>query len=177
MKIEYEVKILDIGVDEVTCKLEELGAEKVAEREMKRLVYDFNPVKENSWIRLRFDGEKNTLTIKEIHNDDVDGTKEFEIVVDDFDKTHLLLGKLGYVSRGYQENKRISYILEGVEIEIDFWPRIPPYLEIEASSTDDVKMVVKNLGFKMSDTTSINTKKVYAKYGIELDPIKELKFE
>jgi len=176
MQTEFEVKILDIDVDEIIAKLESLGAKKIREKNQKRFVYDFNPVKENSWVRLRTDGQKITLTIKEIQNDQIDGTKEMEIEVDNFEKTNLLLEKLGYKHKAYQENKRISYILNNVKIEIDFWPQIPPYLEIEGQSVDEVEQMVKTLGYKLEQTTSINTKKVYEKYGINSTLIKELKF-
>jgi CYTH domain-containing protein len=38
----------------------------------KRYVYDIIPKKENSRVRLRTDGNKTTLTIKEIHNDEIE---------------------------------------------------------------------------------------------------------
>lgn len=114
------------------------------------------------------------MTIKEINSDKIDGTKEIEIIVDDFEKTNLLLNKLGFMPRNYQENKRISYLLDDVEIEIDFWPLIPPYLEIEGKSKEKVEKVLNLLNFK--NFTSINTKKVYQKYNIDIDKIKELKF-
>jgi adenylate cyclase class 2 len=71
---------------------------------------------------------------------------------------------MGYINRSYQENKRISYILDDLEIEIDFWPQIPAYIEIEGNSINDVENIVKKLGFNLSETTTINTKKVYKKY-------------
>jgi adenylate cyclase, class 2 len=177
MITEYETKILEINVDEIIAKLESLGAKKINEKEQKRFVYNFTPKKENSWVRLRTDGKTTTLTIKEIQNDQIDGTKEIEIKVNDFEKTNLLLEKLGYTYNGYQENKRLSYVLNKVEVEIDFWPLIPPYLEVEGKSAKEVEKIIKLLGFEMSQTTSINTIKVYKKYGIDLESIKELKFK
>jgi adenylate cyclase class 2 len=176
MQTEIEVKILEINVDEVISRLDALGAKKIGEKMQRRFVYDFNPKRENSWIRLRTDGNKTTLTVKEIHNDGIDGTKELEIVVDDFEKTNHLLEKLEYIAKGYQENRRISYVLDNVEIEIDFWPLIPPYMEIEAKTALEVEAMVKKLGFDVSQSTSINTKKVYKKYGIDIESIGELKF-
>lgn len=176
MQTEIEAKILEVNVEDVIAKLNALGAKKIGEKMQKRFVYDFNLKIENSWIRLRTDGAKTTLTVKEIHNDGIDGTKELEIIVDDFEKTNLLLEKLGYIAKGYQENKRISYILDNVEIEIDFWPQIPPYLEIEAKTIPEVEAMIKKLGFDISQSTSISTIKVYKKYGIDLEAIKELKF-
>ncbi len=176
MQTEIEVKILEINVDEITSKLETLWAQKIWEKMQKRYVYDIIPKKENSRVRLRTDGNKTTLTIKEIHNDEIEWTKELEIIVDDFEKTNLILEKLGYKNKWYQENKRTSYIFENCEVEIDLRPRIPTYLEIEAKSVAEVEATVKKLWFTMEQTTSINTTKVYQKYGIDIDIIPELKF-
>ncbi len=175
METEFEVRILDIDVEQIKNKLEEVGAKKHLERSMRRYVYDINDNKD-TWIRLRDNGQTITLTIKEIHHDGIDGTKETEIEVDDFEKTNLLLNKLSFLPKAYQENKRISYKLNNVEIEIDFWPKIPPYLEIEAKSTEEIEKTVKLLGFKMNQTTSIGVKKVYQKYNLNIDDFKELKF-
>ncbi|MCK5332760.1 CYTH domain-containing protein [Candidatus Parcubacteria bacterium] len=176
MQTEFEAKILEIDVEKIISELNLLGAIKIGEKLQKRFVYSFAPVRENSWVRLRTDGEKTTMTIKEIHSDDINGTKELEISVDSFEKTNLFLEKLGYVASGYQENRRISYLLDDVEIEIDFWPQIPPYMEIEAKSVAKVEMMIEKLGFEKSQATSINTIEVYRKYGIDLQSIKELKF-
>ncbi len=177
MQTEFEAKILDIDVEEIISKLGVCGAKKIGEKLQKRFVYDFNPQKENSWIRLRTNGTNTTLAIKEIRNNNIDGTKELEINVDDFEKTNQFLGKLGYTANGYQENRRISYILDDVEIEIDFWPQIPPYLEIEAKSIAKVEAMIEKLGYNKSQSTSINTIEVYKNYGIDLKSIKELKFK
>lgn len=177
MDTEIEVKILDINVEEIKEKLKVLGAKILKERNMRRYVYDLIPKKDNSWIRLRDNSDFVTLTIKEINNDDIDGTKELEIKVSSFDKTDEILRNLGYEYKRYEENKRISYNLDGVDVEIDFWPEIPAYVEIEGKTAEDVKRVVEKMGFKIEDTTSINTMKVYNKYGLDLNSKKEWKFE
>ena len=143
----------------------------------KRYVYDFIPKENNRWIRLRTNGDKTTLTIKSIVSSEIDGTKELEITVDDFSKTHLILKELGYVEKGYQENRRIQYSYDGVEIDIDFWPKIPAYLEIEGSSEDEVYKVVELLGFEKNDCTSRDVEGIFLDYGHNLDEIYNLKFE
>lgn len=103
----------------------------------KRYVYDFNPVNPKKWIRLRTNGVKNTITVKEIiDNQVIDGTNELEVEVSDFNIANLILKELGYVPRNYQENYRIIYNLNGVQISIDTWPKIPTYVELEAKSED-----------------------------------------
>ncbi|HAN09446.1 MAG TPA: hypothetical protein DCP90_02405 [Clostridiales bacterium] len=119
MNTEYEIRVLEVDVDKVVRKLDELGAEKIGEYDLKRCTYDFTPVKENSWIRLRTNGKKTTIAIKEIHDYTVDGTKELETEVGNFETMYEILEKLGYNHKNYQENKRTSYKLDGVMVEID----------------------------------------------------------
>ncbi len=176
MHTEFEVKILDVDVDDILGRLKRIGARKVKERKMRRFVYDISPEKKNSWIRLRDDGEKNTLTIKEIEDDSISGTKELEIEVDDFDKTNQLLNKLGFFAKAYQENKRVSFKAEGVDVEIDSWPKIPTYIEIEGRSEKEVEDLVRMLGFGMEDVTSKSVTEIYLNYGIDITEFKELKF-
>lgn len=62
------------------------------------------------------------------------------------------------------------------QVEIDTWPRIPPYLEIEASSTEEVIRIASLLGYTETDLTGENTMHVYARHGIDLNAVNELTF-
>lgn len=176
MKTEFEVKILNIDKDLMRDKLLKLGANEIGLKEMKRCIYDFNPMRPDAWIRLRNDGRQSTLTIKERSNDQIDGTKELEVVVSSFEDTNGILEKLGYSSRLYQENRRRSFELDGIQIEIDEWPMIPPYLEVEWQSIEEVESMVAKLGYGMSDTTAVDTEVVYNQYGLDLNTIPHLHF-
>jgi len=176
MKIEYEVKILDIDLDNIREKLNNLWATYIWEEIQKRYVYDFNPINPNKWIRLRQKWNKSELTIKEIFDDTITWTREIETTVWNFEDTNSILKELWYIPKAYQENKRISYILDQVEIEIDFWPLIPVYIEIEWKDELEVEKIVHKLWYTMNNTTSINTNKVYSKYWINLEEIKDLRF-
>jgi adenylate cyclase class 2 len=50
-------------------------------------------------------------------------------------------------------------------------------LEIEADSREDVVQVTGLLGFAEPQLTGENTTKVYARYGIELGGMREVRFE
>ena len=177
MKTEYEIRILEIDKEEMIKKLENLGAKKVGEYEQKRYVYDLRPVEKGKWIRLRTNGINTTLTYKDIVSNTIDGTKEIEIEVDDFEKTNEFLEKIGFKNRGYQENKRIQYILNNVEIDIDSWPMIEDYMEIEGMKEQDVLNMIKTLNIDESKVTTLNCDDIYKKiYNIDISKIKELKF-
>jgi len=177
MKTEYEIRILEINKEEIIKNLEKLGATKIGEFDQKRYVYDLKPMQENKWIRLRTNGIKTTLTYKDVESNTIDGTKEVEIEVDDFENTNELLERIGFKNKGYQENNRIQYILQGVEVDIDSWPMIPTYLEIEGKSEEEVIRIQKQLGIDEYKVTTLNCNDIYKKiYNIDISKIKKLKF-
>ena len=177
MNTEYEIRVLEVDVEKITSKLERFGATKVGDWEQKRYVYDFIPKRENQWIRLRTNGTKTTLTYKNIEKDTIDGTKELEIEVDDFEKTNEMLEILGYKNKGYQENKRTRFLLNGVEIDIDSWPMIPTYMEIEGENEEEVNETLNLLEIPKEKVTALNCEDIYKKiYGINIDEIKNLTF-
>jgi len=177
MKEEIEARILEVNKEILEAKLKELGATFVASFMQKRYVYDFNPIEEGKWIRLRTNGSITTLTIKEIKNDSINGTEELEITVDDFDKTNLILEKLGFKSKAYQENKRIRYIYNNIEIDIDSWPLIPTYVEIEGENITAIENLIELLGYKKENIITFGVSKIYKHYGLDIDSYKELKFD
>lgn len=169
--IENEVKILNIDIEKWISFLEQVGAEKKGEWLQRRKVYDFKPVCSNKWLRLRTNGIETTLTIKEVVDKKrLDGTREVEIIVSDFDKTDEILKELGYDFRSYQENKRIRYIYQGVEFDIDTWPLIPTYVEIEGKTKEDVEKMLETLPLDCSAVTTLDVNSIYLDiYGINND--------
>lgn len=177
MHTEFEVRVLEINKDEIIEKLENLNAEFQWDHIQKRYVYDFSPVDKNRWIRLRTNGDTTTLTIKNIVSSEIDGTQELEIEVDNFERCNLILKELGFVPKGYQENRRRQYMLNGVEIDIDSWPLIPTYMEIEGPSEDAVYHTLSVLGIEISNSTSKDVNTIYLDYGYNLEEIFNLKLE
>ena len=60
-------------------------------------------------------------------------------------------------------------MLDGVEIDIDFWPMIPAYVEFEAESEENIKKVCAKLGIEYESLVSIGVTKIYKYYGIDFD--------
>lgn len=177
MKTEYEIRILEIDKKMIIKLLEGLGAIKKGEYNQKRYVYDLKPTQSGKWIRLRTNGNETTLTYKNVVDNTVDGTKELEFKVESFDIANEFLNKIGFKARSYQENKRIQYILDNVEIDIDTWPMIPTYLEIEANNEKEVYNMIKKLGLNNLKITLLNCDDIYKQiYNIDISKMKELKF-
>ncbi|GAA1157935.1 hypothetical protein GCM10009630_65130 [Kribbella jejuensis] len=176
MPIEYEAKVLEVVPDELAGRILSLGGRRVTCRLMRRYVYDIRGGDASRWIRLRDTGSAVTLAVKEIAHDGIDGTTETEVVVGDFETTNELLRRIGFEPKSYQENRRASFELRGAELEIDWWPMIPPYLEIEGRSREHVIEVANALALSDDRLTGENTTKVYANYGIDLTAIPDLRF-
>lgn len=177
MEVEYEVRALEIDKEEFIKKIESLGAKKIGDFEQKRYVYDLVPNKSDSeWIRLRTNGKKVTLAYKNVEVKTIDGTKELEIEVSDFEVTRELLERMGYEPRNYQENRRTQYILDDVELDIDSWPLIPTYVELEGKSKKAVEDIIEKLELDKTKITALDVQSVYHEYGIDINKIKILKF-
>ena len=177
MNTEYEVKILEINKEALIKKIINLGGFLIGNYNQKRYVYDLIPVNKNKWIRLRTNGIETTLTIKEIKKRTIDGTKELEIIVDDFERTNLLLEHLGFKNKGFQENNRSEYILDDIHIDFDKWPMIPEYVEFEGLDKKSVIKIIKKLGFKEKDCVTLAVADVYTKYGFDGKNLSNLSFK
>jgi adenylate cyclase, class 2 len=145
--------------------------------------YQTNP---NKWVRLRKDDEGTTLAVKQIFKRRVRNgirehsladVKEIELGIEDFSKAKDLLQELGFFHKNYQEKKRTSYTLHNeIKIEIDEWPLIPPYLEIEGPESESIYQTVDQLGYKKDDVKIMNADDVFSFYGLNMYSYKELRF-
>lgn len=153
MKTEYEAKFLNVNIDDARTALHAAGA--VLEqpmRLMRRVVIDTDYMtKKEAFVRVRDQGDKVTLTYKQFDSPSVDGAKEHEVTVSDFDQTIALLSAAGLPYGSFQESKRETWRFDNVEIVIDEWPWLKPYIEIESDNEASVRAFAGTLGLRWSD--------------------------
>lgn len=149
MQTEIEAKFLNIDHGAMRAKLASLGAHlEQPNRLMRRQNYDFPDRRlnaKNAWARLRDEGDKITLTYKQLQDRSLHGTKEINTTVDSFESAGQFLSAIGLQVDTYQETKRESWTLNGVQIELDEWPWIKPFLEIEGPTEQDVRSTAQML--------------------------------
>lgn len=174
--------LYDLGVDsfsellsnDVSIILEKILSSKLLLTEIKK--FEINP---NKWVRLRKSNDKVELTVKHIYdknNDKIQKVKEFEIQVSDLEETNKLLEELGLVRRNYQVKIRYSYVYKSAEIELDIWPNLEPYMEIECDDEKVIDEIITLLEFNDKRIVSINTEGLYKEKGIDILKISDLKF-
>jgi adenylate cyclase class 2 len=102
---------------------------------------------------------------------------ERETEVQDFNATADILRKIGLTDKFYFENKRTRYVLDSIEFDIDEWPLLSPYLEIEAKSWGDVDRAIELLGFNKNDAKKFTTTQIYELDGINDKDYQIMTFE
>lgn len=174
---EIEVKYLDINPKTIEKKIVGLGGKKIYNRIFRRYVFDYPDLRLNedgAWLRLRDEGDKITMAYKkrvgmEKKGND-DSMIEIELEISDIEKMAELLRAIGMKDKFYEENRRIHFELEGVDVDIDEWPLLKPYLELEGESWEKLDEVAKKLGLDPKDRKIYPTWEVYKFNGInELD--------
>lgn len=153
MKTEIEAKFLHIDPDDIRDRLQKVGAVlKQPMQVMRRVVFDNAFMnKNNGFIRIRDEGHRVTMTYKQYDEMSLTGAKEIEFTVSDYEAAIALVEATGIKPKSIQEARREIWDLGEVEIVIDEWPWIDPFIEIEASSEELVKTAAKQLGFDWKD--------------------------
>ena len=173
MKTEIEAKFIDVDFDEVRSKLTASGAVCTQPmRLMRRALIEPDHVIEagrDAFLRIRDEGDKVTVTFKEFKSESLSGALEREIIVSDFDETIAIFAECGQHYRTFQESRRETWKLGETEIVLDEWPWLPPKIEIEALSEDDVMSTSETLGFEWKDAVFGSVDVVYKKQYPDLD--------
>ncbi len=152
---EIEVRFLEINYPELLKKLHEKGAQDFGEDFLREIIfYD----KDLTWmydvkkfVRIRQTKKSILLSFKHHQEDSAVGTKEIEIEVSDVEKTKELLQEVGLIAFREQEKKRHTFKLGEVIVDIDTWPSIPTYVELEGPSEESLKKAAEVLGFDWKD--------------------------
>lgn len=188
MKTEFEAKFLNIDIEDIRIKLKNLGAVcEIPMRLMRRAIIDYPDRRlfheKDAYVRVRDEGNKTTLTYKEHRIQSVDGAKEIEVVVSDFTDTVAIFEEAGLKCFSLQESRRETWRLDGVEIVIDEWPWLKPYIEIEGESTKTVKEMASRLDFTWDDAIFGGTMQAYRaqyphlKQADQLSHIERIRFD
>ncbi len=178
MKIEYEATFINVDKEKIRKKLKEVGAKLVKpEFLQKRVVFNLPKGYEikGGWLRIRDEGDRITMSLKIVDGNKIENQREICLEVDDFQKTELLLTTIGCERKAYQENKREIWTLENVEITINEWPFLEPFVEIEGDSESVVKKTAEKLEFSYKEALFCAVDTLYnKKYGVSFSIINKI---
>ena len=146
---EIEVRFLEVDKEALVKKLISLGAKDRGEVMLEEAII-YGP--EDKWlnerrlVRIRKSGESVKVTYKEYTEVAIGGASEVEFEVEDFKKAELFFEKIGLPAYRHQQKKRHTLEYNGVTFDIDTWPRVPVYVELEGPSEESLREVAKAVG-------------------------------
>jgi len=117
-------------------------------------------------IRVRDEGSKITFTVKQKNENNYD--TEWEVAVSNYKMLDLMLTEMGISKRYTMQKFREIYKTKNGNSEIifDHYPALPPYIEIESISEDELLETIKTLNLKEEKDFSARTL-YYDLYGIQ----------
>ncbi|KKR62142.1 hypothetical protein A2643_02135 [Candidatus Nomurabacteria bacterium RIFCSPHIGHO2_01_FULL_39_220] len=151
---EIETKVLEVDKEKIKKTLKSLGAK---ETQNTRLVVDWygpkgvNINKQPWYLRIRTTSDgKNEVSWKSLpkitgntrHSD------EINIYVDEALLTKKLFENIGLENYAHQEKDRISFVFKDWNFDLDHYPGMPAYLEIEGKSHEHVQEAIKLLNLE-----------------------------
>ncbi len=121
-----ETKVLDINTEATEAGLVSLGAKKVFDG--VRVVTYFKNDRDTGvpFLKLTEEGDKLKLS-----SQNTVSYEEVKLFVSRKEECVALLATLGYKPISEVRAKRISYELDAIDFDIDEFPGIPPFLEID----------------------------------------------
>lgn len=163
---EIETKILEVDSNDLAQKLKILGATETKNTRLTVDWYSLQTVSDDNhpWylrIRKTSDG-KSEITWKSLHEvvGNTRQSKEINLNVSDFEKGKSLFEAIGLVNYAHQEKDRQSFSLKDWSFDIDTYPNMPTYLEIEGKSVEHIKKAIDMLGLENHESISEGERKL-----------------
>ena len=178
---EFEVRFLEVDVPALKKKLKKLGAKDKGEVFLREtIIYDrkLKWLEEHKVVRVREKGKEVEVTYK--HHPEINtlGTTEIEFHADDAKQAVALFEAIGLQAYRHQEKKRHTFKLGAITFDIDTWPKIPPYLEIEGPSEGAIKKAALRLGFDWANVVFDNARTLAEKrYNIPMGTLRYFTFD
>lgn len=165
--VEHEIKVLNVDVSALVTILNELGAKEVFNDD--RIITHFDSVdtrfaNQNASMKLTEEG-----TLKLSYTDIVDGQKEtIKLKVSRKQETVDMLGKLGLFPISEVIAHRISFEWNGIDFDVDKFPGVPAFLEIDLGDTGMVlEEILKTLSLETNEKGDMSTRDVCQRYGVD----------
>jgi len=170
MDIEYEATFYPADKDEIRIKLKQAGAKLLRpEFLQKRDVLYLPDKRKHAWLRIRDESDKITMSLKIVDGSKINDQREICFKIDNYSEGLEFLKIIGCQWKGYQETKRELWELDGVEITLDEWPFLEPFVEVEGKSEQVVKIVSKKIGLDYEKAIFCAIGNLYKiKYGVSL---------
>ncbi|MES2223513.1 MAG: CYTH domain-containing protein [Patescibacteria group bacterium] len=159
MAQEIETKVLDIHKDHIISKLKDLGAKEKGAR-TKLTVDWFRKIGitegQDPWyLRIRsYDDNKHEVTwkAKSVIEGNIRKHKEINFMIEEPKQLKDLFEEIELENYAHQEKYRTSFTLKDWQFDIDEYPGMPAFIEIEGQSEEHINEAMELLDIKDNKT-------------------------
>lgn len=173
MALEYEYSFYDFNKKNILSKIKTLKFKYKGSFLFKVQIFIHPLNKSSTYIRVRDEGHRITMTYKFLSDTSFD--EETEIVVDNFDSAVKLLESVGCVKKYYYEKIREIWYNNNTEIVFDTNPGNIERMEVESTSKKELNAILKELELNKKNHDHVD--KGFELFGIEIPKNKDLTFK
>jgi adenylate cyclase, class 2 len=162
---EIELKILDINPTKLRKQLVALGAERLsAPFKIIDIFYKLPTKQKSPLLRLRKGKQIHLSTKKRTKDDKFLINTERQIEVSNYTVAREIINQFGFEVSRHREKKREEWKYQGIIIEIDTYPGIPTYMELETKNKKAALRLLTKLGIQDSQTRNWSATEVIKYY-------------
>lgn len=160
MNDESEIKILEVNPEVILATMEKIGAQKILETRLHVDWFCPKGVKEGEepWQLLLNSNAEGMAEVVWKGKTEIIGMArrmhEIFFIASDGASVKSLFTEFGLKRYAHQEKDRISWLKDGWRFNLDRFPQIPPYLEIEGRDESHIKEAIRLLGLQDYKHTS-----------------------
>ncbi len=170
---EQEIKVLDVDVSKLVENLEKIGAKKVYDDVRTIITLD---TKENTFLNqkdklIRVTDEGNIKVTMHVNQSNPEIKEEIKFKTSRLKETMDFFHQLELDPISEVSAKRISFELGKIDFDIDLFPTIPPFLEIDIKHLEEenitVESLLEELGLRNNRVVVMGTEDIHKLYGID----------
>lgn len=170
---EHEVKILDVDIEKLKSKLEQIGAVKVYEDVRTIIALDTKDRmfldKKDKLIRITDEGS--TKVTMHVNQSNPNTKKAIKFKTSRMKETLDFFEEMGIKPISKVEAPRVSYELGKVDFDIDKFPKIPAFLEIDTEDLENegysLEKLLEVLELQDNKMVIMGTEDIHKLYGID----------
>jgi len=128
---------------------------------------------QGAYLRLRREGDSFECTLKQRVNSGtilpaIKTETEMSVAIgsEEWEDISDLLTRHGFIRIGIQEKRRSSFVLPPVRFDLDTWPGIPTYLEVEGPDIKSIESAITQIGYDPQRAVALGAAEVFQLYGI-----------
>lgn len=171
--VEHEVKVLDVDIENLKVNLEKIGAKKVYEDVRTIIALDTEDRmylnKRDKLIRVTDEG--NIKVTMHVNQSKPEIKKGIKFKTSRMKETIDFFEEMGLKPISKVKESRISYELGKIDFDIDKFPKIPAFLEIDVEYLEsegyNLENLLKELGLQNNKVVTMGTEDIHKLYGLD----------